>query len=115
MQVNNLNFSISNKSILNDVSFIINKNDKIGLVGKNGSGKSSLLKILSKELPYEKGSIKLENEDIAYLKQEIPHSFNDDSILTFIKKEIGLFEIEERLHFLESNLSEKNWKNIVKF
>lgn len=107
MQVNNLNFSISNKSILNDVSFIINKNDKIGLVGKNGSGKSSLLKILSKELPYEKGSIKLENEDIAYLKQEIPHSFNDDSILTFIKKEIGLFEIEERLHFLESNLSEK--------
>lgn len=108
MQVNNLNFSISNKSILNDVSFIINKNDKIGLVGKNGSGKSSLLKILSKELPYEKGSIKLENEDIAYLKQEIPHSFNDDSILTFIKKEIGLFEIEERLHFLESNLSEKN-------
>lgn len=108
MQVNNLNFSISNKSILNDVSFIINKNDKIGLVGKNGSGKSSLLKILSKELPYEKGSIKLENEDIAYLKQEIPHSFNDDSILTFIKKEIGLFEIEERLHFLESNLNEKN-------
>lgn len=58
-------------------------------------------------MPYEKGSIKLENEDIAYLKQEIPHSFNDDSILTFIKKEIGLFEIEERLHFLESNLSEK--------
>lgn len=108
MQVNNLNFSISNKSILNDVSFIINKNDKIGLVGKNGSGKSSLLKILSKELPYEKGSIKLEHEDIAYLKQEIPHSFNDDSILTFIKKEIGLFEIEERLHFLESNLNEKN-------
>lgn len=108
MQVNNLKFSISNKSILNDVSFIINKNDKIGLVGKNGSGKSSLLKILSKELPYEKGSIKLENEDIAYLKQEIPHSFNDDSILTFIKKEIGLFEIEERLHFLESNLNEKN-------
>lgn len=108
MQVNNLNFSISNKSILNDVSFIMNKNDKIGLVGKNGSGKSSLLKILSKELPYEKGSIKLENEDIAYLKQEIPHSFNDDSILTFIKKEIGLFEIEERLHFLESNLNEKN-------
>ena len=108
MQVNNLNFSISNKSILNDVSFIINKNDKIGLVGKNGSGKSSLLKILSKELPYEKGSIKLENEDIAYLKQEIPHSFNDDSILTFIKREIGLFEIEERLHFLESNLNEKN-------
>lgn len=42
MQVNNLNFSISNKSILNDVIFIINKNDKIGLVGKNGSGKSSL-------------------------------------------------------------------------
>lgn len=108
MQVNNLNFSINNKSILNDVSFIINKNDKIGLVGKNGSGKSSLLKILSKELPYEKGSIKLENEDIVYLKQEIPHSFNDDSILTFIKKEIGLFEIEERLHFLESNLNEKN-------
>ena len=108
MQVNNLNFSISNKNILNDISFIINKNDKIGLVGKNGSGKSSLLKILSKKLPYEKGSIKLENEDIAYLKQEIPHSFNDDSILTFIKKEIGLFEIEERLHFLESNLNEKN-------
>ena len=108
MQVNNLNFSISNKNILNDISFIINKNDKICLVGKNGSGKSSLLKILSKELSYEKGSIKLENEDIAYLKQEIPHSFNDDSILTFIKKEIGLFEIEERLHFLESNLNEKN-------
>lgn len=108
MQVNNLNYSIGNKNILTDISFNINKNDKIGLVGKNGSGKSTLLKIIAKELSTEKGNIKLENESISYLKQEIPHSYNKDTIITFIKKELGLLEIEKKLHFLENNLDEKN-------
>lgn len=47
MQVTNLRTEIGGRVILNNISFILNDNDKVGLVGINGAGKSTLLKALS--------------------------------------------------------------------
>lgn len=108
MIVNNLKKQLNGKEILQDISFTLSDKDKIGLVGVNGSGKSTLLKILSGELEKDSGTIKLNEETIGYLKQEIPYIFNDLSIIEYLKKETNIEILEKKLHALEENLTEEN-------
>lgn len=108
MILKNVKFSIQNNNILNNISFSLNNEDKVGLVGVNGSGKSTLLKLLSGVYTPDSGTINLENESVEYLNQEIPHTFDDYTILSYIKKKIGIDKIEKKLHELENNLTENN-------
>ena len=108
MQVSNLKSGFKNNEILKDISFHLKKGEKVGLVGPNGSGKSTLLKVLSNELPLDSGKIKLENETITYLKQEISHEFDNYSIIDYIKNQTGIGKLETRLSELENNLTEDN-------
>ena len=108
MIVSNLKVSIKSNIILDDISFVLNNNDKVGLVGVNGSGKSTLLKTLSSTINKDSGIIKLNNEIIGYLKQEISHEFDEFSILEYIKYEVGIDKLENKLHELESNLTDEN-------
>ena len=66
------------------------------------------MKVLSNELPLDSGKIKLENETITYLKQEISHEFDNYSIIDYIKNQTGIGKLEIRLHELEDNLNENN-------
>lgn len=56
--------------LFKDVSFLLGKNEKVGLIGFNGSGKSTLLKILAGLENPDSGQLYIENEKIAYLPQE---------------------------------------------
>ena len=47
ISVDQLGVEFSGHTLFNDVSFVINENDKIALMGKNGAGKSTLLKIIA--------------------------------------------------------------------
>ncbi len=105
MIVSNLNKRIGNKNILQDVSFILANNDKVGLVGVNGAGKSTLLKTLAKEIKPDNGKVRLNEETITYLKQEIPYIYNDLTVVQYIKQELKLDKLETRLHELETNLT----------
>jgi ATP-binding cassette subfamily F protein uup len=68
---NNVSFKYIDKVLLNNVNFTINETDKIGLLGVNGVGKSTLLKLLVSELEPTSGIIyKKNNIKIAYLPQE---------------------------------------------
>ena len=108
MQVSNLKSGFKNNEILKDISFHLAQGEKVGLVGPNGSGKSTLLKVLSNELPLDSGKIKLENETISYLKQEISHEFYNYSIIDYIKNQTGIGKLETRLSELENNLTNDN-------
>lgn len=108
MQVSNLKAGFKNAEILKDVNFHLASGDKVGLVGPNGSGKSTLLKALAGELEIESGKIRLENETIAYLKQEISHSFDDFAIVDYIKNQTGIGRLELKLSELEQNLTNEN-------
>ena len=46
ISINNLTVSYGGFTLLNDINFHISENDKIGLVGKNGAGKSTILKLI---------------------------------------------------------------------
>lgn len=57
LEINNLNFSFPNKIIVDDFSYIFKKGEKCGVVGKNGSGKSTFLKLIMQELKPNHGKI----------------------------------------------------------
>ncbi len=68
--VNNLQIKYNDKTIFNPISFEVNNGDKVAIVGKNGIGKSSILKlIIGNEIEYN-GEIKVANElKISYVSQ----------------------------------------------
>lgn len=72
LTINGLSIHFGGKYLFNDVSFNVSKNDRIGLIGRNGTGKSTLLKIISRHEESEKGTI-IQPRDytIGYLPQEI--------------------------------------------
>ena len=80
VSVNNLGVEFSARPLFSDVSFVINKNDRIALVGKNGAGKSTLLKILAGMQSPTEGGVVVPNEvTVGYLPQEMKTS--DDTTL----------------------------------
>jgi len=65
-----ISYSVGVETILEDVSFIVNEKDRIGIVGVNGAGKSTLLKILVGEYQIDEGELAIgRGLSIGYLKQ----------------------------------------------
>jgi len=70
IEVENLSFQYTDKVIINDFSTLIQRGDKIGLIGGNGSGKSTFLKLLLKQLEPTSGSVSQGTKlEIAYFDQ----------------------------------------------
>ncbi|MXV38658.1 ATP-binding cassette domain-containing protein [Flavobacteriaceae bacterium Ap0902] len=72
LQVQKLGVHFAGNYLFDNVSFRINKGDRIGLAGKNGAGKSTLLKILAKQQMPSEGEVVYEGEvSVGYLSQDI--------------------------------------------
>lgn len=70
--VNNASLFFSDRAIFNDISFIINKQDRIGLVGRNGAGKSTMLKTLAGIQQLDAGTVsKPTGLTVGYLPQDM--------------------------------------------
>lgn len=71
LRADNLTSTYGEKTLFKDVSFIINENDRIGLIGTNGSGKTSLLNVIAGLTNAEQGAItKPSDYTIGYLQQQ---------------------------------------------
>ena len=70
--VDGLTVEFSGKVLFSDISFVINENDKIALMGKNGAGKSTMMKIIAGKTKPTRGSINYPKDAvIAYLPQHL--------------------------------------------
>lgn len=70
ISVEHLSIEFSSKPILDDISFLVNKKDRIALVGKNGAGKTTLLRLLAGEYEPTTGRISKDSDlSIGYLPQ----------------------------------------------
>ncbi len=71
LQIENISKSFGDLVLFNDISFTIEERQRIGLIACNGKGKSTLLKVIAGEEPYEGGKITLRNDlRVGYLEQE---------------------------------------------
>ena len=57
LNIHNLSVSFQGEYLFEDITFRLGAGDRIGLIGKNGAGKSTMLKILSKEMEPDTGQI----------------------------------------------------------
>lgn len=64
IKIKNLSFSLGDKKILNDIDLYIKKGEKLAVVGRIGSSKSTLLKVIARILPYDGGEFKISETDI---------------------------------------------------
>ncbi|CAG1769866.1 partial ABC transporter ATP-binding protein uup, partial [uncultured bacterium] len=70
IEVDNINFNYGDKPIIKNFSTLIQRGDKIGLIGENGAGKSTLLKLLLQQLEPQSGTVKQGTRlEIAYFDQ----------------------------------------------
>ncbi|WP_277632407.1 ABC-F family ATP-binding cassette domain-containing protein [Avrilella dinanensis] len=72
LNIHNLTVSFSGENLFEGITFRLNAGDRVGLIGKNGAGKSTMLKVLSGEIAPDGGSIATEkNLRIGFLKQDL--------------------------------------------
>lgn len=101
--------------VLNDIDMIINKGDRVGLIGTNGSGKSTILKLIKGIENASKGTISIRNNvSIGYLSQ-IPIE-KDIKIKDYIYDAYqDLFLIKEKLEDYEEKMNNGDYKIINKY
>lgn len=72
LNIHNLSVAFGGEYLFEEITFRLGAGDRVGLVGKNGAGKSTMLKLLSKEMQPDTGTIAAEKEiKIGFLKQDI--------------------------------------------
>jgi len=76
IKIKDLSISFDGKDLFTDVNIHLNPKDKIGLIGRNGTGKSTFLNLLLKRIEPDRGEVEVSrNYEIGYLEQHIKFSF----------------------------------------
>ena len=103
IEVKNLVKSFEDKVIINDISFKVNDGEVLAIVGFSGSGKSTVLKLISGLIPYDNGEIITSEGDIAMVFQysalfDSLNVFENISFALRERKELRKLYNEEQLH-----------------
>lgn len=108
LSVEHLSIEFSARPLFSDVSFVINKKDRIALVGKNGAGKSTLLKILSGHQEPTSGTVSVQNDiTIGYLPQVMVLS-DEHTVMQEAEKAFEhISEMQESIERLNNQLAER--------
>lgn len=83
IDIKNLCFAYSDQEILHNISTKIEQNDFVAIVGQNGTGKSTLLKVITGLLPIKTGNIEILGKNIKQL-----HNFDD---IAYVSQKVGNF------------------------
>ena len=113
ISINNLSYYIGDRPLYEDANLHITPKAKIGLVGLNGTGKSTLLRLIDGEYQPDSGVISKSNDTtIGFLNQDLLSYQTNDSILTVAMEAFGNAvqlqrQIEKTLHLLETDYSDQ--------
>lgn len=109
ISVDGLTVEFGNTTLFKDISFAINDKDRIALMGKNGAGKSTMLKIIAGSRAPSKGRVSAPKDSvIAYLPQ---HLMTDDCRTVFEEASQAfahIFEMENRISLLNEELASRS-------
>lgn len=111
--INNLSYLIGGRVLFENASLHIKPKDKIGLIGLNGKGKSTLLRMIDGEFPPTSGEItKSKDCTVGFLNQDLLSYQTDDSILAVAMQAFEQAnnlqkQIDELLHQMEVNYEDE--------
>lgn len=118
IELNNIKKNYGLKNVLDGVSFEIKTGERIALIGDNGSGKSTILKIISGEEKADSGKVNIRKEaEIGYLKQVYPNENDSIVVEEYLKRSFKkYFDMEKRLKELEVLMLDENQniENLIK-
>ena len=105
LSFNNLELVLGGKTLFNDVSLTIHHQQKVGLVGANGTGKTSLFKIIKKEIEVDQSSVSFPTDlRISYLAQEVKGT--DEIALDYVLSgDANLIDIQKKIEEAEKEES----------
>lgn len=115
MKIENLVKTIDHKIILNDINLTLNQGEITGLIGRNGSGKTTFFRLLAGHYEFDKGMIFINHEDIQtnkLLKQKIFYideqynflsGYTLNKLLEFYQNAYAGFDKEKYLHLTKAN------------
>jgi len=96
------------RKLFDNISFQINARDSIGLVGKNGAGKSTILKAIMKIASIEKGQIIIPNDiTLGYLPQEMKYTDSRSVLNEAMMAFTDLHQLEKEINHLNHQLAER--------
>jgi zinc transport system ATP-binding protein len=102
--IENLSFAYEDEFVIEDVTITIEKGDFVGIIGSNGTGKSTLIKLILGLLVPKTGKIKIDDNNIGYvpqvglaIKADFPATVREIVMLDLYKN-IGLFKRAQKKH-----------------
>lgn len=108
IRLSNISIQFSGRFLFDDISISIGNKDRIGLVGRNGTGKSTLLKLIAGEISPESGTISIPNDfTIGYLPQEGNTNSGRSVFEEASEALIEIRKLERRIDKLNNELSER--------
>lgn len=120
ISITNLSYFIGGRALYEEANMFIKPKDKIGLIGLNGRGKSTLLKIINGEYTIDAGSVSKSNDcTIGFLNQDLLSYQSDDAIVTVAMEAFKdavdtQRQIENILHKLETEYSDELVEKLTK-
>ena len=108
ISINDLTVSFGDYDLLDHISFHISENDKIGLVGKNGAGKSTIMKLICGLQYPTAGTIDMpKGMNIGYLPQIMEHNKGKSVLEETMTAFDSIFTLEKELQKINTELSER--------
>ena len=114
LEIKHLDMSFGDKVLLKDANFVVNKGDKMGVVGVNGAGKSTLLKIVVGDILYDKAEYsKNPKVKIGYLDQQALID-SEKTIEDYLRESFAsLYEANARLEKLYEDMAFANENKLL--
>ena len=102
----NISVHYGHQNVLTDVTFRVNKGERVGVVGPNGSGKSTLFKIVLGELSTDKGELIIEGSPtVGSTRQNPEPEFPEETLLQYAVRGVpGFCELESKMKALEARM-----------
>ena len=117
LNISNLTYRIGARVLLDEASAAVNAGQRVGLVGRNGTGKTTLLKLITGALSPSEGSIEIPRRwSIGITSQEAPHGPQNlvDTVMAFDRELVSLMAEAEtatdpdRIAAVHSRLADKD-------
>lgn len=107
LNVSHIYKSFGEDKVITDATFTVDEGSKVAIVGNNGTGKSTLLKIIIGELPADEGEVTLKKDaTFGYLAQYQEDHYGSNILNTVLSAREDLLDMEKRLSEMEDKMSQ---------